>query len=86
VGERELHYFRKRIFGFHLDKTQSRVDVYRIISEGAHGVEYFDSVLSGDIPTIPLKLRDFGYYSYAFTSSGHVDEETGFSKDFDAWT
>lgn len=56
------------------------------LSPKEHGLEYFDGVLSRDIPTVPLKLGDFGYYSCAFTGSGHVSEKWGFSKDFDAWS
>jgi len=50
-----------------------------------HGVEYQDSVLPADLPTIPVPLRDLGYFSCASTGSGHVSDYVGMAKDFDQW-
>lgn len=50
-----------------------------------HGVEYRDSRMPPEMPTIPLFLREFGYQSYAFTNSGYVSMHIGMARHFDRW-
>jgi arylsulfatase A-like enzyme len=55
------------------------------LSQEEHGVEYRDSILPPDIPTLPEKLGEMGYFTCAFTNAGHVSKEVGLDRGFDSW-
>ena len=63
----------------------SHVTMLTVLLPREHGVEYQDSVMSPDIPTVPALLRELDYFSCASTGSGHVSDYVGLAKDFEEW-
>ncbi|MGH9464021.1 MAG: sulfatase, partial [Thermoanaerobaculia bacterium] len=61
----------------------SHMSIFTGLYPAEHGVYPPDSVLSGDIPTLPEVLRAHGLRTAGFTEGGYVDGHYGFARGFE---
>jgi arylsulfatase A-like enzyme len=64
----------------------SHVSIFTGLYPRQHGVYPPSSRLSPTIATLPARLRDYGFYTGAFTEGGYVTKEFGFDRGFDEFS